>query len=75
MQTKLTAEACTENKTSLCRRLSRDQRGAGLVEYVMLAGLVAIAAFAAFRGFGGAVSGAATDQAATIGTIPVNPTP
>jgi pilus assembly protein Flp/PilA len=52
------------------RKLLRDQRGAGLVEYAMLAGLVAIAAFGAFKTFGGSISKAATDQSTTIGTIP-----
>ena len=57
------------NKGSLGGRLLRDQRGAGLVEYAMLAGLVAIAAIAAFTTFGGAVSSKITNQATTVGTI------
>jgi len=54
------------------RSLLRDQRGAGLVEYAMLAGLVAIAAFAAFQTFGTNVSGTVNNQAATVNSIPTN---
>jgi Flp pilus assembly pilin Flp len=36
--------------------LARDQRGASFIEYVIVAGLVAIAAIGAFRTFGGAVN-------------------
>ncbi|HET6332026.1 MAG TPA: Flp family type IVb pilin [Polyangiales bacterium] len=54
------------------RSLLRDQRGAGLVEYAMLAGLVAIAAFAAFRTFGGNVNTAVTNQATTVSGIPTS---
>jgi Flp pilus assembly pilin Flp len=52
------------------RSLLRDQRGAGLVEYAMLAGLVAIAAFAAFQTFGGNVAGTVNNQATTVNNIP-----
>jgi Flp pilus assembly pilin Flp len=38
------------------RRFLRDERGAGLVEYILLAGLIAIACILAFRGFGDRVS-------------------
>lgn len=44
------------------RRLFRDERGAGLVEYILLAGLIALAAIGAFRGFQGKVSGTVTKQ-------------
>jgi Flp pilus assembly pilin Flp len=67
----------TETKTAATngkkRSLLRDQRGAGLVEYAMLAGLVAIAAFAAFRTFGGNVNAAVGAQAATVQGIPTAP--
>jgi pilus assembly protein Flp/PilA len=36
--------------------LARDQRGASFIEYVIVAGLVAIAAIGAFRLFGAAVN-------------------
>ena len=44
------------------RRFWLDQRGAGLVEYILLAGLIAIACILAFRGFGNRVSGTVTKQ-------------
>jgi pilus assembly protein Flp/PilA len=69
MNTKLNAAEETK-KSPLPRRLLRDQRGAGLVEYAMLAGLVAIAAFGAFRAFGGNVSTAVTNQGTTVSGIP-----
>jgi Flp pilus assembly pilin Flp len=55
------------------RRLLRDQRGAGLLEYAILAGLIAIAAFMAFKGFGSSVSSVVGKQAETVTTI--NSTP
>lgn len=69
MNTELNAVEATK-KPPLPRRLLRDQRGAGLVEYAMLAGLVAIAAFGAFRAFGGNVSSAVTTQGTTVSGIP-----
>jgi len=53
-----------------CSRLARDERGATLMEYLMLAGLVAIAAFAGFKLFGTNVQTAITTQADTVTTIP-----
>ena len=44
----------------------RDQRGAGLVEYIMLAGLVAIASIFAFRTFGEKVQGAVDKQGGEV---------
>lgn len=66
MKTELNPLA-TEGKN---RSLLRDQRGAGLVEYAMLAGLVAIAAFAAFQTFGTNVSTTVGNQATTVNNIP-----
>jgi Flp pilus assembly pilin Flp len=66
MKTEMTTAATTGKKRSLLR----DQRGAGLLEYVMLAGLVAIAAITAFGAFGGSVSTKVNNQATTVGTIP-----
>lgn len=48
------------------RRFLRDQRGAGLVEYIMLAGLVAIASIFAFRTFGEKVQGAVDKQGSEV---------
>jgi Flp pilus assembly pilin Flp len=55
-------------KKSALRKLLRDERGAGLVEYILLAGLIAIAAIVAFRGFEGKVSGTVTKQGQKIET-------
>ena len=57
------------NGNSLRQRLLRDQRGAGLVEYIMLAGLVAIAAITAFTSFGTSVSNKIAGQAGRVTTI------
>lgn len=53
---------------SPARRFLRDERGAGLVEYILLAGLIAIACILAFRGFGGKVSSTVTKQGDKIET-------
>jgi pilus assembly protein Flp/PilA len=54
-------------------RLGRDERGATLVEYLILVGLVAIAAFAAFQIFGQDIKTVITGQGNTVNTIPQNP--
>jgi Flp pilus assembly pilin Flp len=69
MKTELTTAATDGNEHSLRGRLLRDQRGASLVEYAMLAGMIAIAAFTAFRAFGGNVRGAVQEQADQVQTI------
>ena len=66
MKTELNPLAADGKKRSLLR----DQRGAGLVEYAMLAGLVAIAAFAAFQTFGTNLSTTVGNQATTVNNIP-----
>jgi Flp pilus assembly pilin Flp len=53
-------------------KLTRDERGATLMEYIMLAGLVAIAAFAGFRLFGQDVQTAISGQASTVSSIPTS---
>jgi pilus assembly protein Flp/PilA len=55
------------------KKLARDERGATLVEYLMLAGLVAMAAFAGFSAFGSSVENVIKGQAATVGTIATTP--
>lgn len=69
MSKHVTHAATNGNESSLGQRLLRDQRGAGLVEYIMLAGLVAIAAITAFTGFGTSVSSKITGQAGRVTTI------
>lgn len=51
------------------RRLARDTRGANLVEYIMLVGLIAIICIGVFTTFGDKVKGNASNQAAEIGKI------
>ena len=50
-----------ENKTSTLRTLRDDTRGAGLVEYIILVGLIALLAIAGFGSFGTAVNAKAID--------------
>jgi pilus assembly protein Flp/PilA len=53
-------------------QLGRDIRGANMVEYIILVGLVAIVGFAAFRLFGTNVSTSVTGQAQTVGAVPTS---
>lgn len=69
MSNDVTNAAANGKEESLRQRLLRDQRGAGLVEYIMLAGLVAIAAITAFTGFGTSVSNKISGQAGRVTTI------
>ncbi len=49
-------------------KLIRDRRGAGLTEYIILVGVIAILAVAAFKAFGGKVKAKITDQTNTVET-------
>jgi Flp pilus assembly pilin Flp len=51
------------------RKLASDKRGAGLTEYIMLVGLIALFAIGAFKIFGSTVSGKINNQAGTVGNI------
>lgn len=53
---------------------ARDQRGASFIEYVIVVGLVALAAIQAFRLFGGAISTQIGNEQRAIETmgIPAN---
>lgn len=55
-------ESVRNQTESPIRRFARDQRGAGLVEYIMLAGLIAIACIFAFGEFSDKIQGAVEDQ-------------
>ena len=57
-------------RPGLAARLARDEKGATLLEYIMLAGLIAIAAFAGFKLFGSNLQTAINSQAGTITSIP-----
>jgi Flp pilus assembly pilin Flp len=49
--------------------LVRDSRGANMVEYIILVGVVALLAIAGFKVFNTSVKGKITEQAATVGNI------
>jgi pilus assembly protein Flp/PilA len=64
----------TKRSTALAK-LIRDDKGATLMEYVMLAGLIAIAAFAGFKLFGSNISSTINGQAGAVSSIPDKVTP
>jgi Flp pilus assembly pilin Flp len=51
--------------------LLRDQRGAGMTEYIILVGVIAMLAIVAFRFFGSSVSTKINQQAGTVNNIEV----
>lgn len=57
------------NLRLVTRRLARDTRGANLVEYIMLVGLIAIICIGVFTRFGSAVNSNAGSQAEKIENI------
>jgi Flp pilus assembly pilin Flp len=56
---------------SWLNRLIRDRRGAGLTEYIILVGVIALLAIGAFRFFGKSVSKKIEQQAGTVTNIEV----
>ncbi len=50
-------------------QLVRDSRGANLVEYIILVGVVALLAIGAFKTFGGSVQEKINGQAGQVKTI------
>ncbi len=52
-----------------CRAIVRDRRGANMVEYIILVGIVALFAIGAFKMFGGKVVERVKTQSATVGNI------
>ncbi len=52
-------------------QLIRDRRGAGMTEYIILVGVIALLAIAAFRFFGKSVSTKIGQQAGTVDKIEV----
>jgi len=48
------------------KKLGSDQRGASLIEYVLLIGVVALLAVAGFKIFGTSVKGKITQQAGAV---------
>lgn len=56
--TQLSVSTQRATKSGALQRLVRDQRGVGLIEYAMLAVLIAVVAYAGFTSFGSTVNGA-----------------
>jgi Flp pilus assembly pilin Flp len=56
-------------------QLARDQRGAATVEYIIIAGMIAIACILGFKGFGDAVLGKVKAQTTAIGQVVEAPAP
>jgi pilus assembly protein Flp/PilA len=50
-------------------RLLRDDRGANMVEYIILVGVVAILAMAGFKYFGSSVQAKIQAQGDTVGSV------
>jgi pilus assembly protein Flp/PilA len=55
--------------TTKIHRLLKDTQGAGMVEYIILIGVVAILAIAAFRYFGSSVSAKIQQQGDTVDAV------
>ena len=51
------------------RRFLKDTRGANLVEYIILVGVVALISIAAFKAFGGKVQEKIKAQGDTVGQV------
>jgi Flp pilus assembly pilin Flp len=58
--------AHVELSSHALERLLRDRRGANLVEYIILVGVVALLAIGAFKTFGGELSTKIGNQATTV---------
>ncbi len=68
-QTNALVPANNVSKQRTLLGLIRDQRGAGMTEYIILVGVIALLAIAAFKVFGSSVSGKISQQAGTVDTI------
>ena len=53
------------------RRFIKDTRGANMVEYILLVGVVALISVAAFKAFGGSVQKRIADEGSAVETIPI----
>ena len=51
------------------RKLARDRRGAGFVEYIILVGLIALFCIVAYETFGSSISAKVNEQAGAIQNI------
>lgn len=63
------ASAVRRFSHSLSRSLVRDERGANLVEYIILVGVIALIAIAGFKIFGGSVRKKIDEQAGSVNDI------
>lgn len=52
--------------TRFSKRLVRDRRGANLVEYIILVGVIALIAIVGFKKFGGEVRAKVDEQAGSV---------
>ena len=59
----------TPASRTLLGRLAGDTRGANLVEYIILVGVIALIAIAGFKMFGGKVRAKVDEQAGSVGGI------
>ncbi len=57
------------NKLAAIKRFIKDDRGANLVEYIILVGLVALITIAAFQKFGTTVSAKVKAQTSTVDAV------
>lgn len=62
----------TNKKRSAIRNFLRATRGANMVEYIILVGVVALLAVVGFKLFSTSVSGTVTEQGKTIEGVKVN---
>ena len=53
----------------LTKRIALDKKGANLVEYIILVGVIALIAIAGFKTFGARVSDKVSEQAGSVGSI------
>jgi pilus assembly protein Flp/PilA len=53
----------------MAKKLAGDTRGANLVEYIILVGVIALIAIAGFKLFGNKVRGKVDEQAESVGGI------
>ena len=58
-----------DKMTLAAKSFLKDRRGANLVEYIILVGVVALIALAGFKIFGQKVNSKINDQASTVGGI------
>ena len=58
-----------KNATAAIRRFIQDKRGANMVEYILLVGVVALISIAAFKMFGSKVQDKIKEQGGTVGQI------